>query len=132
MILDSSAIVAIMREEPGHAWLNAALRRALRVATGAPTLLETSIVLSTRFGARGQALLSGFSSLIDLEILPFDEGHGKLAIETHLRFGKGRHPAGLNFGDCMTYAVAKRAGQALLCVGDDFAKTDLDLVSPPI
>lgn len=131
MILDSSAIVAIMREEPGHARLNAAIQGTQRVAMGAPTILETAIVLSTRFGASGQQLLRAFSRLTDLEIVPFDEAHGELAIETHLRFGKGRHPARLNFGDCMTYAVAKLAREPLLCTGDDFAKTDLDLVLPP-
>ena len=62
-----------------------------------------------------------------LTIVPFAEDHWRTAVEAYLRFGKGRHAAGLNFGDCLTYATAKLAGQPLLCVGDDFSKTDLEL-----
>jgi ribonuclease VapC len=58
-------------------------------------------------------------------VVPFDDSHWALALDAYVRFGKGRHPSGLNFGDCLTYATAKLAGQPLLCIGDDFARTDL-------
>jgi ribonuclease VapC len=61
-------------------------------------------------------------------VIPFEDHHWPIAIDAFLRFGKGRHQAGLNFGDCLTYAVARVADQPLLCLGDDFAQTDLELV----
>ncbi len=64
-----------------------------------------------------------------METVAFDEAHASAALDAYSRFGQGRHPAALNFGDCCTYAVAFVAGEPLLCVGDDFARTDLLLVS---
>ena len=65
-----------------------------------------------------------------IEIIAFDEAQAVLAREAYLRFGKGRHPAGLNFGDCFTYALADRTGHPVLCTGDDFATTDITVVRP--
>ena len=65
-------------------------------------------------------------------LVPFDERHREVAAEAFIRFGKGRHPAGLNYGDCMTYATARLAGDALLFIGEDFAQTDLALASQEI
>ncbi len=64
----------------------------------------------------------------DVRVIEFGDRHWKVALQAFARFGKGRHPAGLNLGDCLTYAVARLSGQPLLCVGDDFAQTDLALV----
>jgi ribonuclease VapC len=64
-----------------------------------------------------------------VQTVPFDEAHASVALDAYSRFGQGRHPAALNFGDCCTYAIASLAGEPLLCIGDDFARTDLLLVS---
>ena len=92
-----------------------------------PTLAETGIVLTARIGDRARTLLARFVDEADLVAVPFVDEHWPAAIDAYARFGRGRHPAGLNFGDCLTYATARIAGEPLLCLGDDFAKTDLEL-----
>jgi len=94
---------------------------------GAPTLVETGIVLASRLGVAGRTLLARAVDELALVPIPFGEEHWPVALEAYLRFGRGRHPAGLNFGDCLTYAIARLAGEPLLCLGGDFAKTDLAL-----
>jgi len=99
MILDTSAVAAIVMKEPGYEEL---LKRIASgdPAIGTPTLAETAVV-------------------------PFGESHYGAAVDAWLRYGKGRHPAALNFGDCLSYAVARLAQEPLLFVGDDFAQTDI-------
>ncbi len=128
MIVDSSAAVAILLEEAGYEKLLDALSAHDQAGIGAPTLAETGIVLMARRGAPGRAALSRFIVEADLMVIPFGEHHWNVALDAFARFGKGRHPAALNFGACMTYATADLAGRPLLYVGDDFAKTDLALV----
>jgi ribonuclease VapC len=128
LILDSSAIVAVLLREPGCERLMARLVENPEPGVGSPTMTETGIVLCARLGERGQTLLGRFAQAYELVILPFDAEHWTLAVQAFLRFGKGRHPAALNFGDCLTYATARLAGEPLLCLGEDFAKTDLALV----
>ena len=127
MILDSSAIVCLVEEEEGHADLMDVVSAASVVAVGAPTLFETAIVLIARDGMAGRAALSVFLEQNEILSLPFDGHHATIAAEAFLRYGKGRHPARLNYGDCMTYATARLADAPLLCVGEDFARTDLRL-----
>lgn len=127
MILDSSAVVAIVRLEPGYEDLYARVLAEPSPGIGAPTLAETGIVLVTRLGERGRSLLGRFLDETDAVVIPFGDEHWQVAVEAHHRYGKGRHRAGLNFGDCLTYAVAKLAGEPLLALGDDFARTDLVL-----
>ncbi len=127
MIVDSSALVAILLEEPGHGELLDALSLQSPTGIGAPTLVETGIVLMARRGEPGRATLSRLVDAADLVVMPFEEHHWGVALDAFSRFGKGRHPAGLNFGDCMTYATAEVAREPLLCVGEDFAQTDLEL-----
>jgi ribonuclease VapC len=83
------------------------------------------MVMIGAFDLHGRALLARFREEKEIVVIPFDERHWSLAAEAFIRFGKGRHPAALNYGDCMTYATARRAGAPLLYVGDDFAKTDI-------
>lgn len=128
MIVDSSAIVAILLQEPGHAQLVDRLGEAPSAAIGTPTLAESGIVLAARLGISGKTLLARLVQEAGLIVVPFSADHWSVAVDAFIRFGKGRHPAALNFGDCMTYAVAKVADQPLLCAGNDFAQTDLDLV----
>jgi ribonuclease VapC len=127
VIVDSSAIVAILLKEDGHERLLKPLAQASEARVGAPTAAEAGIVLTARLGVVGRTLLARFVEEADIEIVECGPEHWKVAVEAYERFGKGRHPAGLNFGDCLTYAVAAVAGEALLCVGDDFPKTDLAL-----
>ena len=125
MVLDSSALVAIHLEEPGYQQLIARMRQAGGVAVGVPTLLETAIVLTSRLRRDVRPDLHAFLRHMDVQVVPFSEEHLDAAMEAFLRFGKGRHPAALNFGDCMSYAVASLSQQPLLYTGSDFAKTDL-------
>ncbi len=125
MVLDSSAIVAVHLKEPGHESLIEAIDRSEIVVIGVPTLLETAMVLSARFGQDARPLLFAFLRRLDAEVVAFNEEHLDSAITAFLRFGRGRHPAGLNFGDCMSYAVASVAGMPLLFTGRDFAQTDI-------
>jgi ribonuclease VapC len=127
LILDSSAIVAVVEEEDGSVELATALASAASVAVGAPTLFETAIVLIARGGAAGRTALIRFLDDNDIASVPFGARHWTIAAEAFVRFGKGRHPARLNYGDCMTYATARLAEDPLLCLGNDFAQTDLQL-----
>ena len=125
MVLDSSAIVAIHLREPGHERLIDRIEGAEVVVVGVPTLLETMMVLTARLGHDARPLLSAFLRRMDAEVVPFHEEHLDAAAAAFLRFGRGRHPAALNFGDCMSYAVASVAGMPLLFTGEDFGRTDI-------
>lgn len=125
MILDSSAVVSVLLQEEGHRRIVEAIEEAGIVGIGAPTLLETGIVMTGAFGLHGRALLSQFLEEREIVVVPFDDRHGRVAAEAFVHYGKGRHPAALNLGDCMTYATASLAAEPLLFVGDDFAQTDL-------
>ena len=127
MIVDSSAIIAIVLREPGFDVLVAKFDGGPGAGVGAPTLAETGLVLTTRIGKRGRPVLARFLQEAGIVVVPFGEDHWPVAIEAFARYGKGRHPAGLNFGDCLTYATARLARQPLLCRGGDFSKTDLAL-----
>jgi ribonuclease VapC len=125
MVLDSSAIVAIHLKEPGHDRLIEALDKSEVVVVGVPTLLETAMVLTARLGQDARPLLSAFLRRLEAEVVAFNEEHLDAATTAFLRFGRGRHPAALNFGDCMSYAVAAVAGMPLLFTGEDFNQTDI-------
>jgi ribonuclease VapC len=129
VIVDSSAIIAILLKEPGYERLRDGLAGAEQASIGAPTVVESSMVLCARLGRAGKTLLARFLEEAEIEVLEFTADHWTVAADAFIHYGKGRHPAGLNFGDCMTYAVAKLAGEPLLCLGDDFPATDLELAS---
>lgn len=100
---------------------------ASEAGVGVPTLAETAIVLSARLKRDARGILSRFLEEASISTIPFVEAHYGTAVEAWLRYGKGRHRASLNFGDCLSYAIAKVTGQPLLCTGNDFSYTDLDL-----
>jgi ribonuclease VapC len=125
LIVDTSAIVAVILKEPGSVLLVGRLEASPEIAIGSPTLFETEMVLSIKLGERGRSLLSLFLEENGIAVLPFGGNHALVATQAFLRFGKGRHPARLNYGDCMTYATARLAGAPLLFVGDDFHKSDI-------
>jgi ribonuclease VapC len=124
MVLDSSAIVAILLEENGFEQLADKVDTAPSVRVGAPTLLEIRIVLTRK--SSSQAKLQLFLETIGAITVPFTPEHLVAAAEAHERFGKGRHAARLNFGDCMSYAIARVAREPLLFTGTDFSKTDIE------
>jgi ribonuclease VapC len=127
LIIDSSAILAVFfRERDAEAVLSAILDADF-AGIGAPTAAETGLVLTNRMQGNATGSLLRFFEQTGIEIVPFTNLHWQRAIDAFARFGKGRHPAALNFGDCMTYATAALAQQPLLCRGNDFRKTDLDL-----
>ena len=125
MVLDSSALISILLEERGHEPLLEKAGRAGTIFVGAPTALETAVVLSARFGRDARPMLSGLLRRMDAEVVDFTEDHYDAALSAFLRLGKGRHPAALNFGDCMSYALASVSGLPLLFAGADFSKTDI-------
>ena len=126
MIIDSSALLAIVFKEPGFQGLLDRWEAAGPVAAGTPTWTETGIVLLARLGTESHGLLERMLDELDVQEVPLGEVHWREALDAYRRFGKGRHPAGLNLADCLTYAVAKLAGEPLLFVGDDFSQTDIE------
>jgi ribonuclease VapC len=125
MILDSSAVVAMMLREPGCEVLLSKLAAVSHAGVGVPTLVEATIVLSARIQGDARGWLARFLTEASVVTIPFGDVHWGTAVDAWLRYGKGRHPAELNFGDCMAYAVARVAGEPLLCVGEDFSQTDI-------
>lgn len=128
MVIDTSAITAILRREADRdALLNAIAGDPIRVIS-AVTALEAGMVIEGRFGKDAGADLDLFVYTARVEVAPFDPRQAEIARRAWRRFGKGNHPAALNFGDCCVYALAKATGGAILCKGQDFSKTDVKLV----
>jgi ribonuclease VapC len=97
----------------------------------AASLVESSIVLDRHYGDKAVATLDGFVLRSRIEIVPVSVEQAEAARAAYREYGRGRHKAGLNFGDCFSYALAKVSGEPLLCKGNDFALTDLAVISPP-
>jgi ribonuclease VapC len=129
MIIDSSAVLAVIGKEPGYERIVHELAASTGTRIGAPSQLETGIVLTARLGPRGRTVLARFLQENAIQTVAFDEAHTAVALDAYSRFGKGKHPAALNFGDCCTYATVSIAGEQLLCIGNDFRQTDLTPVS---
>jgi ribonuclease VapC len=125
VVLDTSAIIAVLADEPPAARLVAAIQADPNRRISAATVVESSFVLLARYGEAAEPQLDLFLREIGTEVVPVGEEHVHLARDAAVRFGRGRHPAGLNFGDCFSYALAVAAGEPLLFVGDDFARTDV-------
>jgi ribonuclease VapC len=132
MVVDSSAIIAILRQEPGWERLHDALLGAEAPVISAASVVETSIVVESAAGKAGIDKLDALLDAAAIAIVPFDAAQVALARDGFRRFGKGRHPAGLNFGDCLCYALARQRGEPLLFKGDDFARTDVEAALPPL
>ena len=125
MIIDSSALIAIILDEPDAIACMAKLSRASSLSLSAVTLTETSMVLLSRGGQVKLDVLDAFLTQIDAEVVPVDRVQALLAREAFDRYGKGRHKARLNLGDCFVYALTKYYDEPLLFLGDDFTETDL-------
>ncbi|WFU07362.1 type II toxin-antitoxin system VapC family toxin (plasmid) [Rhizobium sp. CB3171] len=126
MVIDTSAIVAMLRNEPEMERLEKALVADPIRLVPATCVLEARMVLVSRRGEHALAEIDLWLSKIKAEIIPVDADLVDLATQAWLTYGKGRHPAGLNFADCFSYALAKRADEALLFIGQDFAQTDIE------
>ena len=131
MVVDTPAAVAVLLGEPGSDDLLGHLDRAAARLMSAATRVELGIVIEARLGPAGADVISRFLRDADIEIVDVDIDAADRALSAWRRYGKGRHRASLNFGDCFTYALAERTGLPLLCTGDDFAATDLEVIRPP-
>lgn len=127
MVLDTSALLAILFDEPERRAFNEKIAADPTRLLSAASLVETAIVIESRAGAAGGRDLDLFIHKAGLSIEAVDANQAEIARRAFRAYGKGRHPAGLDFGDCFAYALAKATGEALLCKGDDFAQTDLRL-----
>jgi len=120
----------VICREPGYEELLQKIALARTVAIGAPTVAETQMVVEIKLGSKrgrdGAALVDQFLAEIQALVIPFARNHISIFFAAFRRYGKGRHPARLNMGDCFTYAIAKAAGMEVLYVGDDFSQTDLE------
>jgi len=130
--LDSSALLAVLFSEPGYLSLVDRMLEADVLRIGAPTLVETSLVFESRRGRperremhQREDDVQALVKELGVTVVPFGESEWHRAVEAFAKYGRGRHKAGLNFGDCLAYATAAVAGDSLLYVGDDFAHTDL-------
>ncbi|HVI09794.1 MAG TPA: type II toxin-antitoxin system VapC family toxin [Candidatus Binatia bacterium] len=127
MVIDTSALAAILFREPERQkFLHAIVSDARRFVSAA-TMLETGMVVEARQGVAAGREFDLFAVRAGLQVVPFDAEQLELARSAWRKYGKGRHPAGLNFGDCFSYALAKSTGERLLAKGIDFASTDVEM-----
>ena len=125
MIIDTSAIVAILNDEPERRAFNEAIERSDICLLSAASFLEASIVIENNRGYEGLRDFDLWMATAGIELAPVDADQAQIAREAFRQYGKGRHPAALNFGDCFSYALAKATGFPLLFKGEDFTKTDI-------
>jgi ribonuclease VapC len=126
MVIDTSAIIAILRSEPEAAALErTVVANPIRLVP-ATCVLEARMVLVSRRGEHALAEIDLWLARIEADIVPVDADLVNVATQAWLTYGKGRHPAALNFADCFSYALAKRADEPLLFIGKDFSQTDIE------
>ncbi len=125
MIVDTSAVLAILLQEADARRYAEAIRTASRSRMSVANVLEASIVVESRGGAAAGRELDIFLNRAGMELVPVTTEHVDSARHAWRRFGKGNHPASLNFGDCFAYALADVSGESLLFKGDDFSQTDI-------
>ena len=129
MIVDTSAVLAILFDEPDADRYARAIAAAPRCRMSVAGFLEVAIVLESRAGSEAAHELDRFLERAAIELAPVTADHAQAARRAWRRFGKGNHPAGLNFGDCFAYALAEATGEPLLFKGGDFARTDIEAAS---
>jgi ribonuclease VapC len=131
MVIDTSALMAVLLQEHDADRVAQAIDAGLPRLLSAVNLLEASIVIESRKGEAGGRELDLLLYRAGIEVVAVDQNQAETARAAWRRFGKGRHPAGLNYGDCFAYALARSRRLPLLIRGDDFSQTDVDLVSVP-
>lgn len=129
MVVDTSAIIAIMQSETTARRLTLAIHAAPVASISTVSVVEAGIVLLRRFGEEAARDLDVLLREFAMTQMPFTADHAAIAREAFRRFGKGRHPASLNFGDCIPYALARALGEPLLFVGDHFSRTDVEVAA---
>jgi len=129
VVVDTSALIALLGMEAEAARVAAALESEATRLISAATVVETGLVIESRYGAQGGRELDLLIAKAELSIQPVTAEQAEVAREAWRRYGKGRHPAGLNFGDCFSYALARTSGEPLLFKGDDFIHTDITAVA---
>jgi len=125
MVIDTSALLALLLDEPEAEAFRAAVEDDPVRLVSAATLLETAIVIEIRKGVPGGRELDALIKAAEIEVVAVDADHAAEARRAYRRFGRGRHAAALNFGDVFAYALARLSGEPLLFKGDDFARTDV-------
>ena len=125
MVVDSSAVLAILFNEPERDMFSDALADAGIRLMSSVNALEAAVVVSSRKGSYGVREFDLLLHRAEFEVVPFTADHLRLARDAYERYGKGRHPAGLNLGDCCAYALARHTGESLLFKGGDFPRTDV-------
>jgi ribonuclease VapC len=125
MVIDSSALIAILCDEPERSDFNRQIEADSRRLISTASVLETSIVLENRYGEEAYRELDFFLLKAAVDIRPFDAEQLAIARRAYRQYGKGRHPASLNYGDCFSYALSKQTGEPLLFKGNDFSQTDI-------
>jgi ribonuclease VapC len=125
MIIDTSAVLAILQDEPERRRFNEAIEAAAIVRMSTASYVETSIIVEARFGAEGLQTFDRFIEVAGIELEAVDAKQARTARAAYSSYGKGRHQARLNFGDCFSYALAWVLGEPLLFKGDDFSRTDI-------
>jgi ribonuclease VapC len=125
MVIDTSAIVAVLFDEPDQRQYDEAMAAAAIRLVSAVTRVELSFVVESRKGEAGRTRLDRFFALTGAEIVSVTPQQAEIAIDEFRRFGKGRHRAGLNIGDCVSYALARATNHRFLFKGDDFIHTDI-------
>jgi ribonuclease VapC len=128
MVIDTSALVAMLNNEPEAERFRAAVDEDHVRLMSTASYLETAIVVENRLGEPGGRELDLWLHRAAIDLVAVDADQADAARAAHRRYGKGRHPAGLNYGDCFSYALAKISGQPLLFKGEDFARTDIGVV----
>ena len=126
MVIDTSTLLAILQNEPERRKFNEAIEAAETRSISTASFLEISMIVESRYGADGVRDLDLLIAKAKVSLVPVDEDQAHLARQGFQKFGKGRHPAGLNYGDCFSYALARSLEQPLLFKGNDFSQTDVE------
>ncbi len=130
MVIDTSALLAILQNEPERRPFNEGIESAQSRLISAATYLECSMILESRYGAEGVRDLDHFIARAQITLVPVDAEQARIARDAFRKYGKGRHRAGLNFGDCCSYALSRAVDQPLLFKGEDFPYTDVEAHAP--
>jgi len=131
MVVDTSALVAVLQDEPERRALNEAIEAAESCVMSTASFVETSMIIESRYGPDGTRSLDLFISKAQIKLVPVDADQAHIARDAFRHYGKGRHRAGLHFGDCFAYALAKALGEPLLFKGADFTMTDIPVYAAP-
>ncbi len=130
VVLDSSAVVSIVLGEVGWETLMDTLVDSSERLLSSASLTESGIVVERRSSAFGLEAVERLIRDANVTVVPVDRMDAEQAIAAWRRYGKGRHPASLTYGDCFVYALSERSGHPILCTGNDFAQTDLEVLPP--